>query len=158
VTCPAWKQGGKNVKIYLKTVPGKSSVFKIIPGIFLILHGLVHLLYWAQAARMFELKPGMVWPDGARIFAGFKGTGAVRKSAAIACIIATLGFIAGGTGLFAAQQWWEPVTVAAAVFSAAVFLLFWDGKPQALANKGLFAILINLAIIISLLVFRWPHL
>jgi hypothetical protein len=30
----------------------------IIPGIFLIWHGLVHLLYAGQNKRYFELRPG----------------------------------------------------------------------------------------------------
>jgi len=34
----------------------------IILGIFCILHGLVHLLYAGQSRRLFELRPGMVWP------------------------------------------------------------------------------------------------
>ena len=32
----------------------------ILFGIFLILHGLVHLLYAGQSSRLFELQPGMV--------------------------------------------------------------------------------------------------
>ncbi len=59
-----------------------------------------------------------------------------------------------GTALFATQAWWRPVVVAAALFCAFIFTFFWDGQVQALANKGLFAILINLAILIVLPVFR----
>jgi hypothetical protein len=35
---------------------------QFIAGIFLILHGLVHLLYYGQSARRFELAPGLTWP------------------------------------------------------------------------------------------------
>jgi hypothetical protein len=42
-------------------------------GIFLVLHGLVHLLYFGQSARYFELKPGMTWPDGAWAFSRLLG-------------------------------------------------------------------------------------
>jgi hypothetical protein len=35
-------------------------------------------------------------------------------------------------------------------------LLMWDRKMKELANKGLFAILINAAILILLLVVGWP--
>jgi len=75
-----------------------------------------------------------------------------------ACILTAIGFVIGGIALFAAQAWWRPVVVAISVFSAVIFILFWDGQLQALANKGLFAILINLAILVALLVFRWPRL
>jgi hypothetical protein len=38
---------------------------RIVFGILLLIHGLIHLLYSGQSARRFELQPGMVWPDGA---------------------------------------------------------------------------------------------
>lgn len=130
----------------------------IIFGIFLILHGLVHLLYSGQSARLFELQKGMVWPDGSWAFEGLVGNEATRMLAIGACILTAIGFVIGGIALFAAQAWWRPVVVAISVFSAVIFILFWDGQLQALANKGLFAILINLAILVALLVFRWPRL
>ena len=54
-------------------------MFRIIFGIFIILHGLVHLLYFGQSTRYFELQPGMVWPDGA--WAGLERASAASKSA-----------------------------------------------------------------------------
>ncbi len=127
-------------------------------GIFFILHGLVHLLYSGQSVRLFELQKGMVWPDGSWLFAGLFGNETSRMIAGGACILAAIGFAAGGMALFATQSWWRPMTIAAAVFSAAIFILFWDGHLLALANKGLFAILINAAVLTTLLVFRWPRL
>ena len=50
------------------------------------------------------------------------------------------------------------MVVGSAVFSAVVFVLFWDGKRQMLDGKGLFAILINTAILVALLVLKWPDL
>jgi len=130
----------------------------IILGVFFILHGLVHLLYFGQSARLFELQPGMVWPDGSWAFAGLFGNEATRILANGACILAAIGFVIGAIAIFATQAWWRPVIIAAAAFSAIIFVLFWDGQLQALANKGLFGILINLAILVALLAFRWPRL
>lgn len=128
----------------------------IVFGIFLILHGLVHLLYSGQSSRLFELQAGMTWPDGSWAFTGLVRNDTARIVASGVCVLAAVGFVVGGITLFTAQSWWRPVTVAAAAFSAAIFILFWDGHLQALANKGLFAILINAAILVTLLVFRWP--
>ena len=130
----------------------------IILGVFFILHGLVHLLYFGQSARLFELQPGMVWPDGSWTFARLFGNETARILASGACVLAAIGFIAGGITIFATQAWWHPMIVATAAFSAVIFILFWDGQMQALANKGLIAILINVAILIALLAFRWPQL
>ncbi len=37
-------------------------MLRFIAGAFIVLHGLVHLLYAGQSRRLFELRPGMVWP------------------------------------------------------------------------------------------------
>ena len=42
-------------------------------GIFILLHGLVHLLYFGQSARYFEMQQGMVWPDGSWAFSRLFG-------------------------------------------------------------------------------------
>ena len=128
----------------------------IIFGIFLVLHGLVHLLYLGQSTRLFELQSGMVWPDGSWAFTRLFGDGATRVLASILLIPAAIGFVAGGIGIFASQVWWYSAVVGSAAFSAVIFILLWDGQMRALANRGLIGILINLAILVVLLVFRWP--
>lgn len=128
----------------------------IIFGIFLILHGLVHLLYAGQSRRLFELRPGMLWPDGSWLFSRLVGDGASRLLASISLVLAALGFLAGGLGLLFQQGWWRPATVSAAAFSTAIFIVFWDGKIQSLDDKGGVGLLINLAILALLLMVKWP--
>lgn len=129
----------------------------IIAGIFLILHGLVHLLYFGQSARLFELQAGMTWPDDSWIFTRLFGNRATRVLTSAACVLAAIGFVSGSVGLFTAQAWWQPVVVGSAIFSAVIFVLLWDGRLRALANKGLIGIIINLAILVALLIFHWPR-
>lgn len=100
----------------------------------------------------------MVWPDGSRLFSARLGNATARTIASGALVLAAIGFVVGAIALFTAQPWWRPVIIAAATFSAAIFILFWDGRFQALSSKGLFAILINAAILTALLAFRWPTL
>ncbi|MBE0524522.1 MAG: hypothetical protein IBX40_09365 [Methanosarcinales archaeon] len=38
------------------------------------------------------------------------------------------------------------------------FIIFWDGELQKLADKGGIGILINIAILVALLILRWPSL
>ena len=56
------------------------------------------------------------------------------------------------------QAWWRPVVVGAAAFSAVVFILFWDGKLRKLDDKGGIGLLINVAILVAVLIWRWPEL
>lgn len=128
----------------------------IIMGIFFILHGLVHLLYAGQSARLFELRPRMTWPDGAWLLSKLFGDEAVRLLATVSLVLAALGFVTGGLGLFLQQAWWRPMAAGAAVFSAAIFIVFWDGKLQSLDDKGGVGVLINLAIGVMVLILGWP--
>ena len=131
-------------------------MLEIIAGIFFILHGLVHLLYAGQSWRMFELRPGMLWPDGSWLFSNLIGDGATRTLASIALVLAALGFAAGGLGLFLRQDWWRPAAVGAAVFSSALYLLLWDGKWEAWDAKGGIGLLINAVILVIVLIIKWP--
>jgi len=133
-------------------------MIRIIFGVFIVLHGLVHLLYFGQSARYFELQPEMVWPDGSWAFSRLLGDEAIRILASISCVLAAIGFVAGGIGILVRQAWWRPVVVGSAAFSAVVIGLFWDGVMQKLDDKGGIGLLINLAILVALLILRWPSL
>jgi len=133
-------------------------VLRLAIGIFIVLHGLVHLLYLGQSRRIFELQPGMVWPDGSWAFSRLLGNEVTRGLASIFCLLAAIGFVAGGTGLLVSQGWWRPVVVGSAAFSAAIFLLLWDGKVQKLADEGGISLLINIAILVAGLILGWPNL
>ena len=131
-------------------------MLRIIVGIFLVLHGLVHLLYCGQSQRVFELQAGMLWPDGSWAFSGILGDVRARVLATFLLALAAIAFVAGGAGLFARQTWWQTATVIAAALSSVIFVLFWDGGWQNLDDKGIIALLINGAILVALLVFHWP--
>jgi hypothetical protein len=131
-------------------------LLQFIFGVFIVLHGLVHLLYFGQSARRFELRPGMVWPDGSWAFSKLLGDKTTRKLASLTCIVATVGFVAGGAGWLFSQVWWWPVVVAAAALSSMAFILFWNGKLRKLDDQGGVAILINLALLLLALVLPLP--
>jgi uncharacterized membrane protein YphA (DoxX/SURF4 family) len=134
----------------------ENPMLRIVLGIFMVLHGLVHLLYYGQSRGLFELQRGMVWPEGAWAFSRLLGDGTARRLASAACIVAAVGFVAGGTGILAGQAWWRPAVVGAAAFSTVIFALFWDGSLHRLDNQGAIAILINAAILIAVLILHWP--
>jgi hypothetical protein len=128
----------------------------ILLGIFLILHGLVHLLYAGQSWRLFELRSGMLWPDGSWVLSALLGNGPTRYLASISLTMAALGFVVGGIGLFFGQAWWRPATIGAAVFSTVVFLMLWNGEFRAMDDQGGIGLLINLAILCIVLLLKWP--
>jgi hypothetical protein len=129
-------------------------LLSVIFGIFLILHGLVHLLYFGQSLRFFELAPGMVWPNGSWAFSKLLGERSVQALAGITCILAALIFVVGGAGLILQQSWWRPIVTTAAIFSCLLYLLFWNGRLHRLDNQGGVAILINLVILALLFAYQ----
>jgi hypothetical protein len=131
-------------------------VLQFVFGVFLVLHGLVHLLYMGHSGRQFELKPGMVWPDGSWAFSKLLGEKHTRTLASVVLLVAAIGFVASGAGVLISQVWWRPLVVAATTFSSAAFILFWNGKLRQLADQGAVAILIDLAILLAVLILRWP--
>lgn len=128
---------------------------RIIFAVFIVLHGLVHLLYFGQSARYFELKPGMVWPDGSWAFSRLFGDEAGRTLASIALITAATGLGVSGIGLLLSHAWWQPMIVVATAFSSVVYFLFWNGKTQNLDGQGIVGVLINIAILVVVSI-RWP--
>lgn len=126
----------------------------LVLAIFLVLHGLVHLLYTGQSKRSFELRPGMSWPDGSWFFSRFLGNKMTRLLATVSLALAALGFVTAGIGLLLHQDWWQPTVLGAATFSGTIFLLFWDGKLRALDDQGGIGLLIDLTILAVLLFYK----
>ena len=121
-----------------------------------MLHGLVHLLYFGQSWRLFALQPGMVWPEGSWAFSKLLGDEATRLLASISCVLAAIGFVAGGIGILVRQTWWRPVGVGVAAFSSLGYILFWNGKMQKLDDQGGVGLLLNVALLVVVFVLRWP--
>ncbi len=131
---------------------------RIIFGVFIVLHGLVHLLYFGQSRRLFELQPGMVWPDGSWVFARVLDVEGNRVLATIFLVWAALGFVVAGVGIFAGLAWFRPVLAGAAAFSSIIYILFWDGGWQNLDDKGGVGLLINVAMLTAVLILHWPKI
>lgn len=130
----------------------------ILFGVLVILHGLVHMLYFGQSARYFELQPGMIWPDGSWAFSRLLGEAGNRNLASALLVLAAIVFVIGGIGVFTKQAWWRPAILFASAFSSIIYVLLWDGGWEHLDNKGGVGILINMAILAVLLIFQWPNI
>ena len=132
-------------------------MLRYITGGFLILHGLVHLLYFGQSWRIFQLQPGLLWPDGSWVFSRLLGNDPTRVVASFSLVMAAIGLVVGGIAILVGQAWWQPVVVGSLIFSSILYLVMWNGRIERLSDQGVIGLLINLAILIAVLVFRWPQ-
>jgi hypothetical protein len=123
-------------------------MFRAVFGVFLILHGLVHLLYAGQSWRIFELQPGMIWPEGSWALSRVAGINGTRLLASILLVLGAGVFVASGAGLLLKQSWWRPLVFAATVFSSLIYIIFWDGAFRNLSNQGAIGILLNVVTVI----------
>lgn len=126
-------------------------------GLFVVLHGLVHLWPVVLSQRLVEYKPEMGWTGESWVLTGIVGDGVTRMVASGLYTLAMVLFVASGVGLVARGDWWRSLLVASAGCSAIVILVFWDGSSGQLVEKGLVGFLIDLVIILLVLVVNWPR-
>ena len=119
----------------------------IAVGVFVAMHGLVHAMYVGQALGWFELREGMTWPGGARLFSSMPDT-ALRVAAAITVGILSLALVAGGIGIAMGTGWGPTVTLVAAVVVSVAHLVLWDGDVKTFPDQGLYGIVINIVIVV----------
>lgn len=123
-------------------------VFKILFGIFLFLHGLVHMLYVGQSARKFKLQPELTWPDESWVFSRFLPIFRVRILTNFLLTIATVGFLMSAFALLANLNWFQIALTITAIYSSLVYVLNWDAKFKGMDHQGFVGILINMTVVI----------
>lgn len=117
-------------------------------GIFLILHGLVHLLYFGLSRKLFDLgQPLAGWPERSWLFARFVDGATTQRVASFFFLISVLIFAIAGFSVLLRAEWWQTGLIVAAVVSSLTIFAFWDGTLQRLPDKGFVGILINVALV-----------
>lgn len=125
---------------------------RILVGIFMTLHGLVHLWYFTLSRGLVAFRPEMGWSGRSWLLSKRLGDKTTRTLASALYILATIGFVVGGIGIITQQEWWYAAIIGSAVFSTVVIVLLWDGDTRLLVQKGLVGLLINAVTILALLV------
>ncbi len=129
-------------------------MLKVLSGIFVVLHGLVHLWYVVLSFGLVEFQPDMGWTGESWLLTGPLGEPAARSLAGILYAVASVVFVAGGVGIFAGADWWRSLLMGSAIFSSVLVLLYWDGGMDMIVQKGLVGLLINIAVIVFIWVLK----
>ncbi len=129
----------------------------IVFAVFIILHGLVHFIYFGHAGGYFELKPGLTWPANSWVFSHWLSDQGARFLVSLFLVLAGIGFISGGLGILIRQPWWRPVVIITSILSSLIFISFWNRRMQNLDGQGAVGILIDFWLLILVLLIRWPQ-
>ena len=119
----------------------------LLLGIFVALHGLVHLWYVTLAQGLVEYRDDMGWTAESWLLSGALGEGTLRALATALYLLAAIALVGSGVGLAFGADWARQALAASAVFSTVVVLLFWDGGTHMLVQKGFLALVINAALL-----------
>ena len=130
-------------------------MLRFLIGLFVILHGLVHLWYFALSRGLVQFQPEMGWSGRSWIFTNLLGDSATRSLASVLYILATIGLVLSGTGIFLRVEGWGTILVGSLIFSSVIILLMWDGGMQLIVQKGLIGLLINVVVLMALILFKW---
>lgn len=120
---------------------------RIIIGVFILLHGLVHILYVGHSQGLFEIASNMKWPESSWLLAKSLDVKSIQAITGAVMAAAALLFLVTGAGLISSRAWWRPLLIATLAFSSLGYILFWDGKMQRLSDQGLIGVLINIAML-----------
>jgi len=142
------------IMITVREEQRRNSMLNVLFGIFIVLHGLVHLWYVVLSFGLVEFQPDMGWTGKSWLPTDLLGESAAHSLAGILYITATILFIASSVGIFTGAQWWRLILMGSAIFSSVLILLYWDGGMEMIVEKGLMGLLINVVIIALITVFK----
>lgn len=127
-----------------------TSVLRVLASLLITLHGLVHLWFVLLAQRVVEFKPEMGWSGESWLLTAALGDGTTRSLASLLLLMVTVGLTVGGIGYLMTQGWASPLLSTSALISAMTLIAFWDGSIQLLVQKGLIGVLIDVAIVLTM--------
>jgi hypothetical protein len=105
----------------------------IAASIFLILHGLVHLLGAASYTKLAVIQQ---LPYKTTFLGGLDlGVGGMAVYGGL-WAVATIGFIVSAVALLAVWKWWKPALVGVTVLSLALTALVWSDAPIGVIVNG----------------------
>ncbi|NJC96787.1 MAG: hypothetical protein C3F07_07950 [Anaerolineales bacterium] len=119
-------------------------------GVFLLLHGLVHMWYVTLSQGWVEYQADMGWTGKSWLLTNLLGDGATHTLATVFYSLSTLIFLVASAGLIAIQTWNRPWLLAASIVSSVTILVLWDGHFDLLVQKGLLGLLINVGILVTI--------
>ena len=130
------------------------TTLKFIIAIVIFIHGIGHSMGILSAFRQFATE---VWHSRSWLLTKLIGEPITRVLCILIWLITTLGFLGTGLALLGwgvPHELWRSLATFSAIVSLVGLFLYWNAFAALLNKVG--AIAVNLAIIIGLLIMKWP--
>jgi len=126
-----------------------SNLVRTILALVVGAHGIGHVLFLLPLVGIAD------WGQSTRswLLSGTGGNLVARMIGSIVWVAATLGFIVVAAGILGQLDWWRNLAIAFSAISILGLVLFWKNPASSSAFS---ALLFDVAVLVALLVFRWP--
>lgn len=125
------------------------DVLRWIIGLTVLAHGIGHVLFMPLLSEAMRLQSsGHSW-----LLSAIAGDGPTRVIASTVGAAVVAAFVITAGGILLQTGWWRMVAVGAAVASAVLIVVMWDGLVTAPATA---ALAFDVALLVALVVLHWP--
>ena len=125
-----------------------NEIWRILIAVAVAGHGIGHVFFLVPSLGLAKWgQSGHSW-----LLSRF-GEAVVRPVGSLLWLLAIIGFVAAGFGIFDMQGWWRSLAIASAAISLLGITLFFDGLPF---NPTINPVIFDVAVLVALLLARWP--
>jgi hypothetical protein len=126
-----------------------NDILRIILAIIVGAHGIGHILFLAPSLGLAD------WGQSTQswLLTNALGDSLTRLIGAAIWLVGMLGFCAATIGIFTQTEWWRSLAVISSIISIVGLVLFWANPA---GSSAFFAFAFDAAVLVALLVFRWP--
>lgn len=127
--------------------------------IFVLLHGLAHIVYTALALNWIPLAQGQEnWTGSSWLLTSQLGEQGTRGVGALIFGLLAALFVFTTIGLAIRAPWATTLLAISGILSSGILLIFWDGSFRSLSEKGVIGLVINIGLLVLLMVFHFPKI
>ena len=124
-------------------------MLRIVIGIFLIAHGLVHWVLIAPPPNIPDTGIGGFLTNSWLVGNLGLNEAVARWLGITLIVLATIGFVTAGIVVLGSQEWWRVLAVVSAAISIILLVFFWN-------SWFVVGPLLDVAILVALLWIHWP--
>jgi hypothetical protein len=125
--------------------------------LLVLFHGLAHLVYTALAQGWIPVAQGQEnWTGTSWLLASRLDESGTRTAGAIVFALLAVSFVISAVGIAFRVPWASSWLANSSILSSGALFLFWDGSFQSLSEKGIVGLAINVFLLVSIFVFKFP--